>query len=503
MSLARQLRTLAARLLLSCAIPAGLTVPVVDRVTPSPAAVAAATGEATCASPDLAEDLLETALQGQVPRTDQESGRSQQGYCQGVRLVSSNDIGRRGNNIQMTWLDDCAYVSTTLAPDTHELAGTAVLDVSDRLRPKLVDILHSPTAGWNSHEALEANDTRRVLAATSGGQMRGLFARWLDIYDASDCRHPKLRGRYDYGTPELHGLRIARDGKTVYVSSQVGEHIVTALDISNLRKPRVLARWSPQSRHYTVHDLDLSADGTRAYVGATGPQTGLTILDTSEIQARRPNPRFKMLGETFWTHHGQIVGHTVFRARIAGRPYVLLGGEVPAVGACPWDDGVRLIDVSDEAHPVVVSRFALEVNEPRNCPSTWQDRANYSSHYMGVDDMDDATTMFVTWYSAGLRVVDISNPAYPQEVAYFKPPPQPDTVIPRSNGGDFVGMRNPFFDLTTSDVRYRPNGDIWFTSTANGFQIARLTQPLASRSPVECSMAQCRRLSTRARASLW
>jgi hypothetical protein len=500
MSLARPLRTLAARLLLSCAIPAGLTIPVDD---PGPAPAPTATGEATCASPDLAEDLLETALQGQVPRADQESGRSKLGYCQGVRLVSSNDIGRRGNNFQLTWLGDCAYVGTTQAPDSHKLAGTAVLDVSDRRRPKLVDILHSPTAGWNNHEAVEANDTRRVLVAQSGGRGGGTFGQWIDVYDASDCRHPVLKGRYDHGSPQLHGMRISRDGRTVYVSTQWGEHIVTALDISNLSKPKVLARWSPPIHHYVVHDLDLSADGTRAYLGATGPQTGLTILDTSAIKTRQPNPRFKMLSETFWTHEGQIVGHTVFRVRIAGKPYVMVGGELPFVGACPWDDGIRIIDVSDEAHPAVVSRFTLEVNEPRNCPSTWQDRANYSSHYMGVDDLEDATTMFVTWYTAGLRVIDISNPAYPQEIAYFNPPPRPDTVIPRSWSGDFVGMRNPAWDLTTSDVRYRPNGDIWFTSTANGFQIARLTQPLANRSPVECSMAQCRRLSARARAGLW
>jgi hypothetical protein len=111
---------------------------------------------------------------------------------------------------------------------------------------------------------------------------------------------------------------------------------------------------------------------------------------------------------------------------------------------------------------------------------------------MGVDSLDDTTTMFVTWYSAGLRVVDIRDPANPTEIAYFNPPPQPDTKIPRSMSGDVVGMRNPSWDLSTSDVRYRPEtGEIWFTSVANGLQIVRLTDPLAAGPPVECSMAQC------------
>lgn len=480
--------------------------PIVDSVTvPSPTATAAAAkAEATCASPDLAQDLAETGLQGQVPRADQESGRSQQGYCEGVRLVARHDIGRRGNNFQLSWLDDCAYVGTSQAPDDHKLAGTAVVDVSNRRAPKLVRILHSPTVGYNNHEALEANAARRVLVAQTGGRGRGVFAQWVDVYDASDCRRPVLRGRYNHGSPALHGLRISPDGRTVYASAQWGQHVVTAIDISDLDNPKVLARWSPPSRHYVVHDLDVSADGTRVYLGATGPQTGLTVLDSSDIQHRRTNPRLEQLSETIWTHEGQIVGHTVFRARIGGRPYVLVGGEHPYAGACPWDDGIRIIDVSEEAHPVVVSRFALEVNDPRNCPSTLQDRANYSSHYMGVDSLDDTTTMFVTWYTAGLRVIDIRDPANPREIAYFNPPPQPDTRIPRSESGDVVGMRNPSWDLSTSDVRYRPDsGEIWFSSVANGLQIVRLTDPLAADSPIECSMAQCQRLSATARAGLW
>jgi hypothetical protein len=501
---ARSFRTLAGRLLLPCAIPAGLAVPVVEPVAaPSPAAVRAAAAEPTCLSPDLAEDLPEPGLQGQVPRADQESGRSRKGYCKGVRLVARHNVGRRGNNFQLTWLVDCAYVGTTQAPDTHKRAGIAVLDMSDRRKPKMLRILQSPTPGYNNHEALEANAARRVLVAQSGGYGGGIFAQWVDVYDASDCRRPVLRGRFNHGSPQLHGLRIAPDGRTAYVSGQWGEHIVTALDISDLDKPRALARWSPPSRHYVVHDLEVSADGTRVYVGATGPQTGLTVLDTSEIQHRRSNPRFQSLSETFWTHEGQIVGHTVFRARIGGKPYILVGGELPFVGACPWDDGIRIIDVSDEKNPVVVSRFALEVNDPKNCPITLQDRANYSSHYMGVDSLNDTTTMFVSWYTAGLRVVDIRDPANPREVAYFNPPPQPDTVIPRSWSGDFVGMRNPGYDLSPSDIRYRPEtGEIWFSSVANGVQILRLTRSLDSVAAAECSLAQCR-VHSSARPSVW
>ena len=49
--------------------------------------------------------------------------------------------------------------------------------------------------------------------------------------------------------------------------------------------------------------------------------------------------------------------------------------------------------------------------------------------------------MYQSNYSAGLRILDISNPIYPKEVAYF------DTY-PSGNKIDFVGSWSnyPYFD---------------------------------------------------------
>jgi hypothetical protein len=54
--------------------------------------------------------------------------------------------------------------------------------------------------------------------------------------------------------------------------------------------------------------------------------------------------------------------------------------------------------------------------------SILQNGIRYNSHYLGVDDPEDAKLAAFTWYSSGLRIVDISDPYFPKEVGYFIPP---------------------------------------------------------------------------------
>jgi hypothetical protein len=97
----------------------------------------------------------------------------------------------------------------------------------------------------------------------------------------------------------------------------------------------------------------------------------------------------------------------------------------------------------------------------------------YSSHYGGFDNPQNAKLAFWTWYASGLRVFDISNPSNPTEIAYYNPPP----IATVTNNEFILGPSPVFYDYTTSYTHYNPsNGDIWFVSEQNGFQIVRLTK---------------------------
>ena len=452
--------------------------------------------------------IPETGLQGQVPLADQESGRSKRGYRCNLRLLGQADIASRGANFQLGWYKHCAYVSIVgnqffqapPGPPRSPLDGVAVIDASNPRKPRVVRVVQSPL-GRTQHEAVEVNERRGMLVVETGG----LAAQWIEIYDVSqDCTKPVFKGRYDAGVPTYHGLRISDDGNTVYASdftnlSSLGQ-AVHMFDVSDMSRPTLLKAWSPGEenppRAHVVHDLDVSPDGNRAYLGSglggglpvfTGgpPREGgpsLVTLDTSDIQRRRPDPDPKVVSSINLPYFG----HTVQRARVGGRPYMIVSGENPSTGSgrCPWAWG-HIVDMGDERRPRAVSELKLEVNEEENCENVERDNAVYSIHYIGVDDDRNTSRVFYTYYSGGLRVFDVRNPARPKEIAYYHPSPKPDTIFKPAS--PFTGdKQTPEWDSVASMVRYRPeSGQVWIASIANGFQVLELSGPcLAPRAPI-------------------
>lgn len=98
----------------------------------------------------------------------------------------------------------------------------------------------------------------------------------------------------------------------------------------------------------------------------------------------------------------------------------------------------------------------------------------YSSHYIGADNPEEATLVFFTWYSSGLRIVDIAHPYAPREVGYFIPGATTDTVFQDTVPTRFGNRR---VDYAYSYVRYH-NGNIWFTSIYGGVWAVQFTRPV-------------------------
>ena len=177
---------------------------------------------------------------------------------------------------------ECAYYDTTLlfpTDVTDALAGVNVLDMSDPAHPKLTDTLISP-AMVSPHESLVVSQKRGLIVAVAGNPA---FAPGIvDVYDASaDCRDPVLRSSTPMGVFG-HESGLSPDGKTFY-SASPGTETIVAVDISNPSLPVPLGYYN-----YDSHGLSIGDDGNRAYVA--GINSGLIILDTSEIQARVPGP---------------------------------------------------------------------------------------------------------------------------------------------------------------------------------------------------------------------
>ncbi len=89
-----------------------------------------------------------------------------------------------------------------------------------------------------------------------------------------------------------HESGMAPDGKTFY-SASPSTKTIFAVDISDPSRP--LPIWSGS---YDSHGLSISNDGNRAYVA--GVDSGLIILDVSEVQNRTPNPSVTEIARLQW-----------------------------------------------------------------------------------------------------------------------------------------------------------------------------------------------------------
>jgi len=452
-------------------------------------------------------DSPETALQGQVPAALRASGFK--GFNCNLRLVGQSRGD--GANWQTTEFKDrhghvCAYHGT--ASPTFNTAQTAnrthlgvpVIDITHAHKPTPTTYL-STTSMLDPWESLKVNERRQLLGADNGWNGGG--GPEVDMYDISgDCRYPQLLsvtavGKADGSTgkpaPVIgHEGAWAPDGLTYY-GGDLRNLQYYAVDTTNPREPKLITTWKPGFAN--VHGMSISDDGNRGYfvsldggVNLTDPTVpatnGLMIYDLSDIQARKPNAQAKLISKLFWKD-GSGAQHTI-PVKIGGRPYVIHVDEAGSGGfssaaqrqaACaagmPPYPMPRIIDVSDEKNPKVVSKIMLETHDPKNCAAVLPDLVGlgiftYGSHYCSVDNKHNATTLACGFFNSGIRVFDIRDPLRPREIAYYNPAGE-KTVSPGSNhtiGGNFV-PGGP--DWCSAQVHLdAERGTLWSTCQDNG-----------------------------------
>ena len=471
----------------------------VAAAAPASAAAFPTTPKATCGPGSLPE----TGLQGEVPIADQFSGRSQQGYRCNLELVGR--YAGNGGAIMMAWQDHCAYMATGYSstdPEYAQKKGVVVIDASDPRHPKETTRLQTP-AMINPWEALKANPRTGLLATGEGGSFPltgpGASGPMFDVYDVKhDCAHPRLDASVSLPDGKGHEGDFAPDGRTYYQSTlqAAPSASIVPVDVSDPRHPRELLAWS--SPLGPVHALQISDDGNRGYFmvagmnAGSGDNNGLVIVDTSDIQKRRPHPQIREISHVFWHDAGEAqIGRYV---KIGGHPYVITTDEfgaatTPALACAkgqPPYGFVHLVDVANEHQPRVANTIRLQVNDPANCPTTVSEQnaafsLMYSAHYCTPDDPKNTTAIACGWISSGVRVFDVRNPMQPREIAYYNPPAHIDADSIRGGAPYFdalVGLRTK--DSVSTQIRWVKDAktgdqDLWFISGENGFQILKFT----------------------------
>jgi hypothetical protein len=438
--------------------------------------------------------LPETGIQGRVPKSEVDSGRAAKGYrCNTVQV---GHFGATGGFQVHRYVDkaghDCAYFDSTLlfpkdaAANAAEGLGVYVMDMKDPAHPVHTDSLKTP-AMLSPHESLRVNQARGLLAADMGYPSTN--PGFVDVYDLTkDCLHPALQSTTPLGILG-HESAFAPDGKTFYVSS-TGGHTLTAVDLTNPMLPTIV--WTTFT--YAPHGMSISDDGKRLYMADTGnPGTpGLTILDVSQVQSRALNPNVPEVSHTTWPEVS--IPQNALPITIKGKPYVVEVDEytsktlslptgIPSEANTYQPDAkvgaARIIDISDEKAPKVISNMRLAVNQTparatdqRHDPGAESPTQGYAGHYCAVPQRTDPTIVACSFIVSGLRVFDIKDPVHPKEIAYFNGPvlpgpvPAPPGGIPPVRDGAFA-MSAPAFVPSRNEI--------WYTDGNSGFYVVRLT----------------------------
>jgi hypothetical protein len=457
-------------------------------------------------------------LQGQVPASLRQSGF--RGFNCNLELVGQFR-GEGGNWSSATHRDrngrTCAYHSTgsltnsiTRQAVARVNPGVPVIDITEPSQPVRTMSL-TTQAMLDPWESLRVNPVRQLLVADNGTNSGG--GPEVDVYDVADCRAPQLLSSVALtyntriaATPERpingHEGNVSPDGLTYYVGDLTNGKY-HAVDITNPTRPRVIATFdmltSPIAK--APHGLSISADGNRAYVVALGTptpaqaadpnfaQNGFLVLDTSEVQARKPDAQIRTVSAVGF-RDGSYAQHTI-PFRIEGKSYLVMvdeGGSggladtagvnaACAAGLAPFPLA-RIYDMSDETSPKLVSKLGLETHDVGNCATVLPDITGlsiftYGSHYCSVDSRENATAMACSYFNSGIRVFDIRNPAQPKEIAYFNPPGT-TTPVPGSNHVAFGQWRAGGPDWCASRLDFdRDRGLITTMCQDNGLMVMR------------------------------
>ena len=433
------------------------------------------------------------------------------GSASGLEVVGHYDIGGRGFNADVWVHERHAYVGSWGFSDWNtggeqrfclpdELNGVSVIDVNNAFEPSEVARLRNPS-GTSAEDVVVYEAPFGPLAgrdiAVAGIQVCGgdradtRFFRGLQVWDVTDPAAPEELGRLPTGccTRGLHELEVQHREDLhrtfVYASVPTSEYAdgdvrrdrkgrgdFRLIDVTNPSAPVEVSDWGvhkdlgeppaaglgcdPDPEY--GHSVEPSADGTRAFV---------SYWDSGFIEL-----------DVFDPEDPEMVTRAAYDERADGDAH-----------SSNFDEGRELLFSADEdfcksSGPATEKGFGyLRVWDwaPEDADAPVQIGSYKTPNSSGTKDVNagDYTIhnpllvedeIFASWYTDGIRIIDVSDPANPVETAFFVPPSAHNPVKPSQRG---VLTNTP----QVWGVAHDPATDYIFASDMNsGLWILRRTE---------------------------
>lgn len=333
--------------------------------------------------------------------------------ARGLRLIGHSDLGGFGDGMQVMRWGDALYVGH-FGPTGM---GTSILDVSDPTAPQVVRQWPAPPRS-HTHKVQAADG----LLLTNHERFRSdpPWSAGMAIYDLSEPFDPKQIGFWGSTGRGVHRI-VYEGGRYAYLSATPDGflgRIWIIVDLDDPERPVEVGRWWwpgqwtaagetptwPEGEDWNTHHAMVAGD--RAYVGLW--DGGMVILDISDLE--RP----AVISRLGWDEGGET--HTCLP--LPGRDLVVVTDEATTDGCAGPPHLVRVVDISDERHPHVVAV----------CPEPEGDFCDrglrfgaHCLHENRPNSYRSADLMLVSYFNAGLRVYDVSEPTSPTEIAFYIP----------------------------------------------------------------------------------
>ena len=394
---------------------------------------------------------------------------SKAGSAWNMEVVGHDNLGVRGFNADVWKHKDYAYVghwgfadwatgNSRFCPSAPN-NGVAVIDVSDPTSPTRVATLQNP-AGTSAEDVVVYTAPYGPLAgrdiAVSGIQWCGGgrhdpgAIHGLMLWDVTDPANPTQLGFYDSGccTRGVHEFEVetrADLGRTFAyatvpagsypdagnpngLSDAAGKGDFRLIDITNPSSPFEVSTWKVQQAGGPFAAQGCDPDGNYGHgaePSADGKLVFLSYWDSGFIRLDLEDPANPV-----------YTGRAAFPANVDGDAH-----------SSQYDEGRKLLFSADEdfcktSGPGIEKGTGYMRVWDFSDPANVQQIGSYRSpRSLGTDDQGAGdfvihnnflvgTTLYESWYSDGVRVVDVSDPRNPREVAYFVPPATENPVKP-------------------------------------------------------------------------
>jgi hypothetical protein len=312
------------------------------------------------------------------------------------------------------------------------------VDVTDPRSPKVVVQTDLPHAKMRSNSLDVVGDVMAVAYQTSGVNIQ---PAGFDLFDISVPESPKRISHFDASGPHSRGVHAVWfvDGETVHLAGGAADfkprdpkddQFYRIVDVRNPSKPEEVGRWwypgtrdgddaPPPKRLPPQFDMGYRAHNTnvfpqrpdRAYVGYI--DGGAWVLDIADRS--RPKP------VASWQYSPPFNGFTHTVLPLFSRDLLIVSDECVLDDGADWPKLVWVLDNRVETNPVPIGTFpappydafakrggrfgAHNLHENLPVPTSWRS----DSIIVG------------TFFNAGVRAYDVSDPFQVKEIAYFVP----------------------------------------------------------------------------------